>query len=424
MTVLPGTDSANLDPATAALLQLLAVSGTENFSDEQFDTHDMDWQAVLAAARRHGLELLLYDRLRAEAWKDRLPPEVKDSLRERYLAVTARNMVMLHHAAEILKALKAAGVEVIVLKGLYLVENIYASIGLRIFGDIDLLLRKESLVDALTVMQGLGYVLSTWYDPADPNTDIKHLPPLQKDKAPTIELHWTILEEDEPFSIDAEGLWQRAVPARVAGVEVLALALEDLILHLSLHHTYQHRLRAGLRSLYDIAEVLRLKGAELDWQRLLTTARQWGTERVTWLTLRLLQALSGATPPAAVMEDLMPDPPAERILADALEQVLNVEADAAITPDLAGLPAAQGFAKLRLMARRVFIPRRVLAREYNADPRSLRIYGYYLVRLRDLWRRYARPGWRLLTGEEGALAGAEGERVNDRLKEWMGGDSG
>ena len=105
---------------------------------------------------------------------------------------------------------QGAGIEVIVLKGLYLVEHIYPSIGLRTFGDLDLLVRKERLADALVVMQGLGYKLSTWYDPREANTDIKHLPPLEKVDAPTVEMHWTILEEDEPFSIDT----RRVVAAR------------------------------------------------------------------------------------------------------------------------------------------------------------------------------------------------------------------
>lgn len=407
--------------ATEDLIGLLAYPAHEARTDKLRQLSGEDWEAVLAEAGRHGAQLLLYDRLRIAEYADQVPAIEMTQLRERYLAAAARNMRMLHHAGQILSALKAAGIEVIVLKGLYLVENIYAGIGLRVFGDIDLLVRKERLADALGLMQGLGYRLATWYDPLEPNTDIKHLPPLQKDKAPTIELHWTILEEDEPFNIDAEGLWQRATTATVAGVEVLALGLEDLLLHLSVHHTYQHRLRAGLHSLYDIAEVLRLKGAEVNWQWLLTTARAWGIERVTWLTLRLLQELADANPPAAVMEGLMPDPPHEQIAADALEQVLAATGtEMALTPDLASLPGTGFFAKLRLIVQRVFIPRRVLAREYNENPHSLRIYGYYLVRLRDLWRRYARAGWRLLTGEEGALVGVQEERENIRLKEWMG----
>ena len=78
-------------------------------------------------------------------------------------------------------------------------------------------------------------------------------------------------------------------------------------------------------------------------------------------------------------------------------------------------------AKLRLVWQRVFIPRRLLAREYNLNPNSIKIYGFYFVRLRDLWRRYRRAGWQLITGEEGAMIGADAEQENKRLRDWMTG---
>ncbi len=55
-----------------------------------------------------------------------------------------------------------------------------------------------------------------------------------------VEVHWTLLKEDEPFTIDADALWERAVPARIANLDALALLLEDLVLHLCLHLAYQH----------------------------------------------------------------------------------------------------------------------------------------------------------------------------------------
>jgi len=143
-------------------------------------------------------------------------PERK--LRAETLQATARNMFMLHHAGIMLKALRERGLDVIALKGLYLIEAVYPNIGARTFDDLDLLLKRTDLPAALEVMRGLGYALSTWYDPADPNRDIKHLPPLMKDGAPIVELHWTILEEEEPFHIHVEGLWARSQPVEIAGV--------------------------------------------------------------------------------------------------------------------------------------------------------------------------------------------------------------
>jgi len=74
----------------------------------------------------------------------------------------------------------------------------------------------------------------------DQNIDTKHVPPMQKEGGAMVEVHWTLLEEDEPFTIDADALWERTVPARIANLDALALSVEDLVLHLCLHLAYQH----------------------------------------------------------------------------------------------------------------------------------------------------------------------------------------
>ena len=239
-----------------SLINLLAYPWEGTLAEKTSPLAPEDWRALLEEAEKRALTLTLYYRLRVAHGEALVPEWVWEHLQTVYLAATARNMVMLHHAAGILRTLQERGIEVIVLKGLYLVEQVYPEIGLRTFSDLDLLVRREQLADALTLMQNQGYRLSTWYDPQAQNTDIKHLPPLEKAQYPTLELHWSILEEDEPFEIEAAGLWERAVETTIAGVKTRALDSEDFLLHLALHFTYQHRLRGGLRNLYDIAEVL------------------------------------------------------------------------------------------------------------------------------------------------------------------------
>lgn len=410
----------DLSPATETLLRLLALTADEQqLAETLHETPEERWNPILDAAARHELTLLLYNRLR-NAPAGMAPEWVLERLHADYLAAAVRNTLMLHHATEILTSLKSAGLEVIVLKGLYLVENVYANIALRTFGDIDLLVRRDKVAEALKVMQQSGFTLSSWYDPAETNTDLKHLPPLEKPDAPTVEIHWTLVEETEPFRVEPQGLWQRAMDASVAGVAVQALSLEDLLLHLSLHFTYQHRLHAGLRNLFDIAETLRHFSAQVDWQKLVQITHEWGTERITWLTFRLLKLVTGAEVPAEALQALQPPGENDLIVAKALAQLFsNVQIELAVTPDLANLPSAGHGGKLKLVMQRIFIPRKVLAREYNVDPAALKIYGYYLVRLRDLWRRYAQAGWEVLRGDENTLAAVNLQQANQQLHEWM-----
>jgi len=76
-------------------------------------------------------------------------------------------------------------------------------------------------------------------------------------------------------------------------------------------------------------------------------------------------------------------------------------------------------AKVRLVLSRIFLPRRLMAMQYNVDPRSLKVYGYYAVRLRDLLRLHGRSGWGMLRGDEAVLAGVDREETSGRLEGWM-----
>jgi hypothetical protein len=50
-----------------------------------------------------------------------------------------------------------------------------------------------------------------------------------------------------------------------------------------------------MRNLYDIDAVIRKSG--VDWTRLVSTAQEWGVERVTWLTLHMLEDIAGTSLP-------------------------------------------------------------------------------------------------------------------------------
>ena len=379
------------------------------------------WNALATEAYRQELAPLLFSELqRAEAFTTQEIP-VKEKLKRAYLTAAAQNMLSLHDAEILLNAFHQAGIPAVGLKGVYLLENVYADIGARSMTDIDLLVKKSDLPNCLAVMGELGYHSITYFDLADANLDTKHVPPMKKATGPAVELHWTLLEEDEPFTIDAEALWQRAVSAKIAEVDALSLGVEDLILHLCLHLTYQHHLNLGLRGLMDIALVIHKFEAEIDWQELVLTAQSWGAERVTALTLKLVETQLGMPIPPEVFTLLIPESIEPKLLEDARLQLLDrVRFEDHFTPDLVELSAKKGlFSKLKIGLQRVFIPRLALARIYNVPPNSPKILGLYFVRLKYLIRSYGKTLVRLQRGAESAQPARHKAEISNSLHEWM-----
>ena len=127
----------------------------------------------------------------------------------------------------------------IALKGLFLLENIYKDVGARSMSDLDILVHREDLNRTIEILQGLGYQLSRYFDIRDSNLDIKHVPPMTLSDGTHVEIHWTLLEEDEPFTIAMDGVWQRSFPAQINGIDVLAEGIEAVsYTHLTLPTNY------------------------------------------------------------------------------------------------------------------------------------------------------------------------------------------
>ena len=404
------------------LCRILDLSTSREELKNTFDhLNKQNWENLLITSSWHRIKPHIYLKLKPLFGEVEIPSSIQTDLYDAYLDSARKNTLILHHAAIILRDLKSQNIDVIGLKGIYLVENIYDDITARPFGDVDIMVRKEDLQTSIRILQKMGYAMTTYFDIGDENLDIKHVPPMFNADGLPVEIHWTILEEDEPFTIDAQGLWKRAIPAKIAGVDALALSPEDLILHLCMHLTYQHRLKIGLRGLYDIAEVLRHFEGQVDWTKLSKITHEWGSERVTWLTLTLAQDLLGAQIPPMILEYLQPKEAAPWVLAKAKAQLLEQDVrKAVVTPDLAKFATKEGLiSRIKLFLSRLFLPKQTLARLYGVSPKSIKIYGCYFKRLIYLIIHYGDSLKRVAKKDPQMRLVVENEITIERLKKWM-----
>ena len=175
---------------------------------------ELDWPEFARLAAWHSLAGVVYQRLREFVKQGLISKSALDELRPIYLAQVSASMLRTYWLGQILRELHARDIPVIVLKGAYLADVVYADSALRPMGDIDLLVRQEDLQAVAQTLTDLGYQASKefWLD-----FELqvgKHLPPFVKTGAPPIELHWRLLDPDIPFEIDQAGLWQRACPVK------------------------------------------------------------------------------------------------------------------------------------------------------------------------------------------------------------------
>ena len=193
----------------------------------------LDWNYILETARQHGIAPLLYHHIKETA-DENVPEHVVEYLRTLYNGNVARNMLLYDALGTVLKAFKHAGIDVIVLKGAALAETVYRDIGLRPFRDVDILVQESDLQSARKKLSELDYILDEavspeWYN-EEFGCDLDYT-----GKVNILEIHWDIVRKtggDRYMEIEIERLWERAVPAKIAGVDTFVLSPEDTLLHL------------------------------------------------------------------------------------------------------------------------------------------------------------------------------------------------
>ena len=378
----------------------------------------VDWNAVTTIAAHHGLTPLLYKRLKESGVQTRVPADVWERMRQVYVASAIRSMCVYRELRPVLRRLRGSGIKVLVLKGMFLAEEVYGDAALRPMADVDFMVPRGELPRVQAILLDMDF------GPRE-REDIELLCRATKGLAPftragfAVEPHWNIAHPTSPFRIDTAGLWARACPATIAGAEVLALSPEDLLLHLCLHTVHKHSLGLGLLPLCDIAETVRHHGSELDWPRFTDRAREWGATRYVGLALDLARSLLGAEVPDAVLGQLVLGGIDSRMLETARGSVLARTGYKQWVPFFDEFGARSFGDKAKVSWERVFLSRGEMASLYPNSRTSRHLYPYYMLRVRDVVRAFG--SYVLKRGQ--LVVRSRGRDRNTALVKWLAGKS-
>ncbi len=315
-----------------------------------------------------------------------------------HIATLIKNKERLKSLVEVLMVLNTAGIKVILLKGIHLVQFVHKDMGLRAMNDIDILVKKEDISKAVELLFQMGYgFVKKRRDAQEQSISIKelikscdrHVPALGHPKGINkLDLHWTI--PGSSFNVDTEGLWKRAITVEINGTSVLVLSLEDLLLHLSLHTAFHHKFNVGIKQLYDIATTI--NNHKINWDKLKLRSYEWGTEKCLYLTLRFAKEILGARVPERILHALKPDTLNEKILLEAQKRIFFQEIKKSAFEDVPYLnkfhPDNSLLKRTSFLFNRIFITRKELAFNYSLSVPSKHIYFYYFVRVISLLYRH------------------------------------
>jgi len=381
---------------------------------------DLDWDYIAKITCDHGVAPLIYRSFQKSGITNLLTSSAGQTLRSFYYGNAARNALLFAELHRMLMELRELNIDIIALKGAAMAETVYSHKALRPMADIDLLVRNPSLpvVERLLVQKG--------YRPDRNNEGWQehhyHLG-FFKDVCSTkihFEIHWNIDYPNTLFKIDIEGMWERTIRAKVAGVEVLVLSPEDLLLHLC-QHACKHKLN-GIRPLCDIRETIGYYEQRIDWGAIGPRSAEWRIKPQVYLTLRLAKELLSADVPNSVLDAMEPPGFDDGLLDAARERVLRYVKENVFQDNASMVfefySKCSGLKGTLAALTEPFTPD-VMARRYWIPSASKKIYLYYPILLKDLCVRYFSVLWRVSHPHRRATAQAERQHNNARLQEWL-----
>ena len=261
----------------------------------------IDWKNLLDIAYRHRVMPLLSWNLR-QLCVQTLPTEIMQQLHAYLKQNTRRNLVLSGRLHELLKRLKENQIPALTFKGPTLAENVYGSLALRQFGDLDIVVDKHDAFRARNLLLSLGYRSEFGMNDSQFKVFVKtknSAPFISDEGEIAVDLHWEMTGKYSLMPFDLNTLAERVIPATLAGKPIDHLCPEDLLLYLC-HHGCQHCWEK-LEMICSVSELVR-SNADMDWERITNLAAQKGCERIVFLGLFLANDLFGAPLPSRLLK--------------------------------------------------------------------------------------------------------------------------
>jgi len=191
------------------------------------------------------------------AWRAAIDPEALDEGSYRLLPLLSRSLLRLgeadshldrwkgtyrrtfvlnerlfHDMARVLRALAAAGIPAIALKGAALVTCAYKDSGVRPMADLDVLVEPRRARQAFAALRALGW--RSEVRRPESLLGVRHAAVFVSPEGRELDLHWSLLWESCAGDADA-ALRAAARTASLRGAPALAPAACDLLLHVCVH---------------------------------------------------------------------------------------------------------------------------------------------------------------------------------------------
>ena len=284
-----------------------------------------EWRLLPEMAQIEGVGPLLYWHFNNSTWPLGIPKETAATLTGHYYVTRERNRQLFAELDRILAAFETAGIEVILLKGAALVPTVYAeladkrwlssaayrnqdlamlgfetseksnslypsvcsgqrstgaeglALALRPMGDLDLLVRKADVDQAVAIVKQFGY---RNYDverlPGFDHEFVHHTRLINDQTDHMVEIHWNLVAGDaDERSPSIEWFWSQTEQRPEWAAQILNPTATWL--YVAAHNLLQHgAAESRLIWFYDLHLLVTQAGKDIEWEIVISQAQKFG----------------------------------------------------------------------------------------------------------------------------------------------------
>jgi hypothetical protein len=268
-----------------------------------------DWARLLLLAEVHGVtgHVAVGVRERQEAL---IPLEVRQELAARQRVQSLFTLRLTAELFRILQLFASEGIGAMVVKGPVLAMRAYADPAIRIYGDLDLLVRQRDIRRATVLLVAAGFSSAISLGAVDAGKIPGQYLFSKRDSNLIVELHNDFTLRYFPRRLPLEDYFARQTAVRLDAHEVPALSVEDELVLICIHGAKHFWER--LMWIADVAGLLS-RQKNIDWRHVEDSAEAVGAQRMLHTGLRLSSDLLNVQLPEAIQRAVHADMPAARL---------------------------------------------------------------------------------------------------------------
>ncbi|ARV58403.1 hypothetical protein BZZ01_06910 [Nostocales cyanobacterium HT-58-2] len=264
--------------------------------------NSINWQKLVQKARSYSVVSLVYTRL-STICPESVPESTLEQLRHFFGAIAQRNLFLTRELIKLLSLMQEQGIVAVPYKGPVLALSVYGNVALRQFGDLDIIVQPTDLFAVKKLLLAQGYRCKVNMTHAE---EISYLQSksehtydfIHDDKQIFLEIHWRIAPK-YVSPIEPQHLWKDLEAFSLAGTTVSYLPKEDWLPILCVHAS--RHIWTRLACLCDIATLVE-NNPDLNWEKVLQQANDWGCRRILFLGLFLAHSLLGVALPEEILQ--------------------------------------------------------------------------------------------------------------------------